>query len=183
MRGEGNHKIPGSFAPENMEKTGAERVKYSLACQHEDAIPIKFVSYAQKCPTVLCTFAVALRKESVDRNVDTTTSCGAPVRVYLPHAGGNSNDITADKAEAIQQLETQRDVQIMRAIDAAADEIGADIQSATVRAALQKAIALNCKACRTWTYERLEVPGISRIEFYRRRRKYLENVAQRVGIG
>ena len=68
MRGEGNHKIPGSFAPENMEKTGAERVKYSLACQHEDAIPIKFVLYAQKCPTVLCTFAVALRKESVDRN-------------------------------------------------------------------------------------------------------------------
>ena len=70
MRGEGNHKIPGSFAPENMEKTGAERVKYSLACQHEDAIPIKFVSYAQKCPTVLCTFAVALRKESVDRNAE-----------------------------------------------------------------------------------------------------------------
>ena len=69
MRGEGNHKIPGSFAPENMEKTGAERVKYSLACQHEDAISIKFVSYAQKCPTVLCTFAVALRKESVDRNI------------------------------------------------------------------------------------------------------------------
>ena len=69
MRGEGNHKIPASFAPENMEKTGAERVKYSLACQHEDAIPIKFVPYAQKCPTVLCTFAVALRKESVDRNI------------------------------------------------------------------------------------------------------------------
>ena len=69
MRGEDNHKIPGSFAPENMEKTGAERVKYSLACQHEDAISIKFVSYAQKCSTVLCTFAVALRKESVDRNL------------------------------------------------------------------------------------------------------------------
>lgn len=68
MRGEGNHKIPGSFAPKNMKKTGAERVKCSLACQHEDAIPIKFVSYVQKCPTVLCTFAVALRKESVDRN-------------------------------------------------------------------------------------------------------------------
>ena len=75
MRGEGNHKIPGSFAPENMEKTGAERVKYSLACQHEDAISIKFVSYAQKCPTVLCTFAVALRKESVDRNVLASLFC------------------------------------------------------------------------------------------------------------
>ena len=78
MRGEGNHKIPGSFAPENMEKTGAERVKYSLACQHEDAISIKFVSYAQKCPTVLCTFAVALRKESVDRN-----SGGSKVTVFF----------------------------------------------------------------------------------------------------
>ena len=31
---------------------------------------IKFVSYAQKCPAVLCTFAVALRKESVDRNAN-----------------------------------------------------------------------------------------------------------------
>ena len=78
MRGEGNHKIPASFAPENMEKTGAERVKYSLACQHEDAIPIKFVPYAQKCPTVLCTFAVALRKESVDRNT----------RLYAGWSGG-----------------------------------------------------------------------------------------------
>ena len=80
MRGEGNHKIPGSFAPENMEKAGAERVKYSLACQHEDAIPIKFVSYAQKCPTVLCTFAVALRKESVDRNSLGDTA-------YISHLG------------------------------------------------------------------------------------------------
>lgn len=79
MRGEGNHKIPGSFAPENMEKTGAERVKYSLACQHEDAIPIKFVSYVQKCPIVLCTFAVALRKESVDRNVNTDDALGGIV--------------------------------------------------------------------------------------------------------
>ena len=83
MRGEGNHKIPGSFAPENMEKTGAERVKYSLACQHEDAIPIKFVPYAQKCPTVLCTFAVALRKESVDRNFYYSNKDADWVRVAL----------------------------------------------------------------------------------------------------
>ena len=58
-----------------MEKTGAERVKYSLACQYEDAIPIKFVSYVQKCPTVLCTFAVALRKASVDRNPNFIMLC------------------------------------------------------------------------------------------------------------
>ena len=83
MRGEGDHKTPGSFAPENMEKTGAERVKYGPACQHEDAIPIKFVSYAQKCPTVLCTFAVALRKESVDRNVAKPGSIWRKAKVAL----------------------------------------------------------------------------------------------------
>ncbi len=113
---------------------------------------------------------------------DTTDRTGTPVRVYLPRAGGSTRDITADKAEEIQQLEMQRDVQIMRVIDAATDEIGADIQSAAVRTALRKAIALNCSDCRTWTYERLEVPGISRKEFYHHRRKYLEDVAQRVGI-
>ena len=66
-----------------MEKTGAERVKYSLACQHEDAISKKIVSYAQKCPTVLCTFAVALRKESVDRNLMTAGDVTAPGKVAL----------------------------------------------------------------------------------------------------
>lgn len=115
--------------------------------------------------------------------VDTTTRSGAPVRVYLPHAAGNSSNITADKAEAIQQLEQLRDVQIMRAIDAATDAIGADIPDHTVRTALKEAIALNCNNCRTWTFERMNLPGISRHEFYRRRRKYLENVAQRVGLG
>ncbi len=115
--------------------------------------------------------------------VDTKTRSGTPVRVYLPHAGGNTSDTTADKAAAIQQLEQQRDVQIMRAIDAATDEIGADIPCNEVQEALKKAIALNCSDCRAWTYERLKVPGISRMEFYRLRRKFLENVAHRVGLG
>ena len=95
MRGEGNHKIPGSFAPENMEKTGAERVKYSLACQHEDAIPIKFVPYAQKCPTVLCTFAVALRKESVDRNSIKLVSLKVSITVALRKESVDRNFVTA----------------------------------------------------------------------------------------
>ena len=69
-----------------------------------------------------------------------------------PRANGKASATSIAKAAAIQQLETQRDVQIMRAIDAAADEIGADIQSATVRTSLRKAIALNCSNCRTWTY-------------------------------
>ena len=113
MRGEGNHKIPGSFAPENMEKTGAERVKYSLACQHEDAISIKFVSYAQKCPTVLCTFAVALRKESVDRNLIFLLSRPNSQRVALrkesvdrnvdPDADTLTDDVVALRKESVDR--------------------------------------------------------------------------------
>ena len=101
----------------------------------------------------------------------------------MPHAKGGTSNTTADKAEAIDQLEQQRDVQIMRAIDAATEAIGADIQDGDTRQALQKAVALNCTDSRIWVYERLEVPGISRREFYRRRRRYLEDVAIRVGLG
>ena len=102
MRGEGNHKIPGSFAPENMEKTGAERVKYSLACQHEDAISIKFVSYAQKCPTVLCTFAVALRKESVDRNALVSSLTGCPFVALRKESVDRNPDRTSSTETKVQ---------------------------------------------------------------------------------
>ena len=109
MRGEGNHKIPGSFAPENMEKTGAERVKYSLACQHEDAIPIKFVSYAQKCPTVLCTFAVALRKESVDRNFCHSLNLPSSPMVALRKESVDRNSIAlASMRVSITSLSARR---------------------------------------------------------------------------
>lgn len=114
--------------------------------------------------------------------VDTQNRAGQPVRVYMPRAKGGTSNTTADKAEAIDQLEQQRDVQIMRAIDAATEEIGADIQDEDTRKALKKAIALNCTDCRVWVYERLDVPGISRRDFYRRRRRYLEDVAVRVGL-
>ena len=50
---------------------------------------------------------VALRKESVDRNVDTTTSCGAPVRslsarrawieIFKLYLGGEQNKVALRK--------------------------------------------------------------------------------------
>ena len=110
MRGEGNHKIPGSFAPENMEKTGAERVKYSLACQHEDAIPIKFVPYAQKCPTVLCTFAVALRKESVDRN-----SRAAPPGPEPPQVALRKESVDRNNEKALLRTDSKTSLSARRA--------------------------------------------------------------------
>ena len=92
-----------------MEKTGAERVKYSLACQHEDAISIKFVSYAQKCPTVLCTFAVALRKESVDRNYNLVLWVLRKVPVALRKESVDRNPCCAGRTcNACQSLSARR---------------------------------------------------------------------------
>ena len=117
MRGEGNHKIPASFAPENMEKTGAERVKYSLACQHEDAIPIKFVPYAQKCPTVLCTFAVALRKESVDRNCSVTLSLmGNLVALRKESVDRNVEEVQTDEEQTGSLSARRAWIEILRGV-------------------------------------------------------------------
>ena len=123
MRGEGNHKIPGSFAPENMEKTGAERVKYSLACQHEDAISIKFVSYAQKCPTVLCTFAVALRKESVDRNLKDAINRIAEMVALRKESVDRNVDQVAFQGIHAQSLSARRAwIEILLSLDARLSE-------------------------------------------------------------
>ena len=65
---------------------------------------------------------VALRKESVDRNVDTTTSCGAPVRslsarrawieIFKLYLGGEQNKValrkeSVDRNHRLQQRHAQ----------------------------------------------------------------------------
>ena len=79
--------------------------------------------------------------------VDTQNRAGQPVRVYMPHAKGGTSNTTADKAEAIDQLEQQRDVQIMRAIDAATEAIGADIQDGDTRQALHSTAQIPESGC------------------------------------
>ena len=47
---------------------------------------------------------------------------------------------------------------------------------------LREAVLNNCRDGRRWRYELLDVPTISRAEFYRRKREFLRDVAQRCGI-
>ena len=142
MRGEGNHRIPDSFAPENMEKTGAERVKYSLACQYEDAIPIKVVSYAQKCPTVLCTFAVALRKESVDRNKAAKWAVGAAARSLSARRAWIEIILQSSAIRIRQSLSARR----------------AWIEIQSLRAAARSAVSLSAR--RAWIEILAAHPGV-----------------------
>lgn len=115
--------------------------------------------------------------------VDTKNRKGEPIRAYLPHAKGGKTDTTADKAAALEQLERLPDVITMRAIDAALQCVGSDIADSTTREAVRRAVELNCTDGRQWGYEHLYLPGISRRDFYRRRRNYLEDVAKRLHLG
>ncbi len=78
-------------------------------------------------------------------------------------------------------LEREPETETMRAVDAAAGSIGEGLR-AELRDKLRAAVLLNCKDGRRWRYEVLDVPTISRAEFYRRKRAFLRDVAEKCGI-
>lgn len=95
---------------------------------------------------------------------DKKTPDGNPARVLLPC-----------------ELDNSRDARTMRAIQEAVNDIGADLPM-DISWKLREAILHNCRDGRRWRYELLDVPTISRAEFYRRKREFLRDVAQRCGI-
>lgn len=100
------------------------------------------------------------------------TPGGNPARV-LP--------LCEEKRRRTHELCNSRDARTMRAIQSAAYNIGADLPG-DIGGKLREAVLNNCRDGRRWRYELLDVPTISRAEFYRRKREFLRNVAQRCGI-
>lgn len=86
-----------------------------------------------------------------------------------------------EKKRRMCELDNSRDARTMRAIQQAAYDIGADLPM-NIAGKLREAVLNNCRAGRRWRYELLDVPTISRAEFYRRKREFLRDVAQRCGI-
>jgi hypothetical protein len=105
-----------------------------------------------------------------------------PGRAYLPRGKGGTSDPTANAAEAIDALEENPDVKTMREVQAAEAEIGLDIESKAVAERLRRGIILNCINPRRHPYERLDVAGIGRTDFYTRRAIFLADVARRCGL-
>lgn len=89
--------------------------------------------------------------------------------------------LEAETEAALARLENLRETQIMRAVYAAADAVGADLPR-PIREKLYAALWKNCEDGRRWRYEVLDVPSISRAEFYRRKRDFLRDVAEKCGI-
>lgn len=72
-------------------------------------------------------------------------------------------------------------VKTMRRVQEAYEAIGDDLPE-KMRQNLQRAISLNCADGKRYTYERLNVGGIGRSDFYARRATFLYDVAAKCGL-
>ena len=110
----------------------------------------------------------------------TDTICGKEVvcRYYEARRSGTSGRPTEARAIRLERLMNAQDTIWLRAVENAADEIGERYVSEEIRRALRDGIMLNCKSGRRWPYEALDLPTISRKDFYAERRRFLWRVAK-----
>lgn len=85
------------------------------------------------------------------------------------------------RVEAIDALERLGYVKTLRRVQEAYEAIGGDLPE-KMRQDLQRAISLNCADGKRYTYERLNVGGIGRSDFYTRRAAFLADVAAGCGL-
>lgn len=93
-----------------------------------------------------------------------------------PH-GSNVSNPTEQKTMEIDKLETWPEVKKMRAVEYAERQIGQDVINEEVRDRLRKAIVQNCKSGRRYPFEHLNLIEFSRRDFYRRKEKFLIDIA------
>lgn len=70
----------------------------------------------------------------------------------------------------------------IEAVERALVAVGSDITADDIRKQLQEAIMLNAKSGRKYPFEVLHLDGVSRSDFYRRKAKFLEDIAKRMGL-
>lgn len=103
-------------------------------------------------------------------------------RSYEGRGSGMPGRPVEAKAQRLEKLMTRPDTIRLRAVERAYDEIGERYGSREVRKAVSDGILKNCRSGRRWPYEALDLPGITRKEFYKERRKFLWRVARYAGL-
>lgn len=99
-------------------------------------------------------------------------------RSYDGRRSGLPGRPTEAKAMRLDKLMHKPETIRMRAVERAYDEIGERYGSREIRKAVSDGILKNCRSGRRWPYEALDLPGITRKEFYKERRKFLWRVAR-----
>lgn len=102
-------------------------------------------------------------------------------RVYLPHGSGVGRP-TEEKGAALVALEEHPRTRRMHAVAQAKHEIGEDIVSEDLRLRMMCAILTNCESGRKNPFNYLNVPEISRRDFYRRKERFLLSIAEKLKL-
>ena len=108
-------------------------------------------------------------------------SGGETRRQYFPHSSDVGRPVE-NMQQALERLERCPDARRVAAVDKAKLLIGEDLQDGELRRKLTNAILLNCESGRNYPFEILGVDGLSRRDFYRRRNRFLHDVAEKFGI-
>lgn len=106
---------------------------------------------------------------------------GETRRQYFPHSSEVGRPVE-NMQQALERLEQCPDARRVAAVDKAKLLIGEDLQDEELRRKLTNAILLNCESGRNYPFEILGVDGLSRRDFYRRRNRFLQTVAEKFGI-
>lgn len=102
-------------------------------------------------------------------------------RQYYPHSSDVGRPVE-NMQQALERLERSPDARRVAAVDKAKLLIGNDLQDDELRRKLTNAILLNCESGRNYPFEILGVDGLSRMDFYRRRNRFLQTVAENFGL-
>ena len=108
-------------------------------------------------------------------------SGGETRRQYFPHSSDVGRPVE-NMQQALERLEQSPDARRVAAVDKAKLLIGEDLQDEELRRKLTNAILLNCESGRNYPFEILGVDGLSRMDFYRRRNRFLQTVAENFGL-
>ncbi len=96
--------------------------------------------------------------------------------------GNRTSTPTEDRAGRLMQLEASPEAARIRAVEDAVREIGGDIADSEVRRRLAQAILLNCSSGRDYPFELLNLTEFSRMDFYRRRGRFLCRLASNLHL-
>ena len=95
----------------------------------------------------------------------------------LPHSSDTGRP-SESKAARLQAIEEWPETKKMRAVETAKRHIGADLQNEELRQRLADGIILNCENRNEFPFRYMNLPGISKSEFYRHKDSFLIEIAK-----
>lgn len=120
------------------------------------------------------------RQDVIDEggaNYTTYTHNGEQRRAYPAHSN-NTGRPTEDKQARLDAIEKYPETRKMRAVEQAKLMVGEGIGNREIRQRLTQGITLNCESGRNYPFEYLNLSEFSKRDFYRRKDRFLIEVAK-----